>query len=403
MKEILKIVGFVVLIILFLPIYLGGKIPESIEEYLVLLLVAIVLILFILFFLCTNNSGKERNITATKKPEVNTSKPTNIFNNKVSIKDKETYNTYTPHTIKVDTSQIIIQKKVSTETENVPNKVKTIKRKSTLTIKQRCALLKVAINFCYCSPKRLYLLEGQYEILLKFTEALKLKENHLLRCIHEIAESSFMILEGSTKTLDYYEVVKTIHQDEPFTQFINTCDKLLNLLDSLNQEQLETECYAYLVFPEILKDIGFTQEEIDKINHGEIIYRFKKECKVTKTKEIKIEPLPVVKESFPVSKEQMAIFKENWTLLQFRERFGIEDRIEDRTNHTRKEVYKVCIFVNGSKETEVEFSNSLGYPSIDEIKKKEKELMVGLSDYGNYKLYDNKITPMVKISVDSFL
>lgn len=403
MKETLKIIVSAVLIILFLPIYLGGKIPESIEEYLVLLLVAIVLILFILFFLCTNSSGKKRNITTTKKPEINTLKPTNIFNNKVSIKDKETCNTYTSSTTKIDTSQNIIQKKVNTETNNVPNKVKITKRKITLTIKQRCALLKVAVNFCYCSSERLYLWKEQYEILLEFTKTLKLKEDHLFRCIHEISESFFISSDNNVKTSDYYEVVKTIHQDEPFIQFINTCDKLLNLLDSLSQEQLETECYAYLVFSEILKDIGFTQEEIDKINHEEIIYRFKKECKVTKTEEVKIEPLPVVKESFPVSKEQMAIFKENWTLLQFRERFGIEDRIEDRTNHTRKEVYKICIFVNGSKETEVGFSNSLEHPSIDEIKKREKELMIGLSDYGNYKLYDNKITPMVKISVDSFL
>mgnify|MGYP004549931999 CR=1 FL=1 len=397
MKETLKIVCFAVLIILFLPIYIGGRIPESIEGYFAELLVVIVLILLILFFLCINDSGKKKNIKTTKKPDINTSESTHIFDSKVVIKDKETCSTYTPPTTKVGTSQTIIQKKVSAETENVPNKVKTTKRKSTLTIKQRCALLKVAVDFCHCSPERHYLWKGQYEILLEFTKTLKLKEDHLLRCIHEVSESFFMSSEDSVKTSDYYEVVKTIHQDEPFIQFINTCDKLLNLLDSLSQEQLETECYAYLVFPEILRDIGFTQEEIDRINHGEVIYRFKKECKVTKTEEVKTEPLPAVKESFPVSKEQMAIFKESWTLPQFRESFGIENRIEDRTNHTRKEGYKVCIFVNGSKETEVGFSNSLGYPSIEEIQKREKELMVGLSYYGNYKLYDNKIMSMVEI------
>lgn len=399
MKETLKIVCFAVLIILFLPIYIGGRIPESIEGYLVELLVVIVLILLILFFLYINDSGKKKNITTTKKPDVVSSKPDCLFDNKVSIQDKETYRTCNLSHIKVDSLQNIIQKEASTEPENVPNKVKTTKRKSTLTIKQRCALLNVAVNFCYCSPERLYLWKGQYEILLEFTKTLKLKEDHLLKCIHEISESFFMSSDNSVKTSDYCEVVKTIHQDEPFIQFINTCDKLLNLLDSLSQEQLETECYAYLVFPEILRNIGFTQEEIDKINRGEVIYRFKKECKVTKTEEVKTEPLPAVKECFPVSKEQMAIFKENWTLQQFREKFGIEDRIEDRTNHTRKEDYKVCIFVNGSEEIEVGFSNSLGYPTIEEIQKREKELMVGLSYYGNYKLYDNKIMSMVEIPI----
>lgn len=398
MKEKLKTIGYAILIILFLPIYIGGKIPESIGEFLLEWLIIIVLFLLILLLLCLNDSGKKKNITTTEKPNINASKPNRSFDNKVAIKNKEISSTGTLFSTIINTPQNIIQKEVSTETENIPNKVKTIKRKSTLTIKQRCTLLKVAVNFCYCYPERFYLLKEQYEILLEFAKTLKLKEDHLLRGIHEIAENSSMASEDSTKTLDYYEIVKTIHQDEPFIQFINTCDKLLDLLDSLSQEQLETEYYAYLVFPEILKDIGFTQEEIDKINNGEVVYRFKKKCKIPKTEEVKTEPLLTVKECFPVSKEQMVIFKENWTLQQFRERFGTEDRIEDRINHTRKEGYKVCIFIKGSKETEVGFSNSLGYPTIEEIQKREKELMIGLSDYGNYKLYDNKITPIVNIS-----
>lgn len=400
MKEKLKTIGSAILIILFLPIYIGGKIPESIGEFLLEWLVIIMLFLLILLLLCLNDSGKKKNITTTKKPNINASKPNCPLDNKVVIKNKEISSTGILSSTIVNTPQNITQKEVSTETENMPNKVKTIKRKSTLTIKQRCALLKVAVNFCYCSPERLYLLKEQYEILLEFAKTLKLKEDHLLRGIHEIAENSSMASEDSTKTLDYCEIVKNIHQDKPFIQFINTCNKLLNLLDSLNQEQLETEYYAYLVFPKILKDIGFTQEEIDKINNGEVVYRFKKKCKITKTEEVKTESLPTVIKSFPVSKEQMAIFKENWTLLQFRERFGTEDRVEDRINHTRKEGYKICIFIKGSKETEVGFSNSLGYPTIEEIQNREKELMVGLSDYGNYKLYDNKITPIVGVPID---
>ena len=107
-----------------------------------------------------------------------------------------------------------------------------------------------------------------------------------------------------------------------------------------------------------------------------------------------------IEEIYPVSKEQMAIFKKNWTLPQFRKEIGIEDRIESRISRGKK--YKVCIFINTSdnRKTEVGFSNSLGYPTLEEIKDREKELMVGLSEYGNYKLYDNKIVPYNELPVD---
>lgn len=261
-------------------------------------------------------------------------------------------------------------------------------------------MLKIAIDLCYCSPERLYLWKEQYKVLLEYTKALELKEEQLGSYIHEVVNRSIREPEDNVNTLDYYEVVKSIHQDESFIQLIRTCYKLLDVLETLPQEILEKEYYAYLVFPEILKNIGFTQEEIDKIEQGENVYRFTNKSTLTETKKIEIKPPAPVK-TYLVSKEQMAIFKKNWTLPQFRKEFGIENRVESKKNHTWNEDYKVCIFIKNSdgSEFEVGLSNSLGEPSIEEIQRREKELMVGLSDYGNYKLYDNKIPVLEKIDL----
>lgn len=276
--------------------------------------------------------------------------------------------------------KITYKKEVSSNNQNI------------VTIEQREALLKIAIDFCYCSPERLYLWKGQYEILLEFAKILKLEKNQLDAYIQEISGRFFRTSIDNAKTLDYYEVVKTIQQDEPFIHLINTCGKLLDFIDSLDEELTKTEYYAYLIFPKLLENIGFTQKEIKDIKYGEGIYKTRKGNSIIplgRKKEIQIP----IEQEYPVSKEQMAIFKKNWTLPQFRKEFGVENRVESRKNHTWDEDYKVCIFIKNSDSSEfdVGFSNSLREPSIEEIQRREKELMVGLSEYGRYKLYDNKI------------
>lgn len=392
MLDKLKTIGATLFGLLLFPIILGGRIPHSIQEYLVIGLVGIIVLSLIMLWACLSDSSKRRNKSNYNKTKLTYQEITHISGTKNSIKNRNAYNVSTPFS-RNNTAQNNIRKEVDIKTKDISNKQKVNQKEkeNTITLNQRKALLKVAIDFCYCSPERLYLWKGQYEILLEFTKTLRLEERQLDASILEVSERFFRT-SIDAKALDYYEVVKTIHQDEPFIQLINTCGKLLDFIDSLDDELIKTEYYAYLVFPEILKDIGFTQEEIEKIEREEEVYRFT-------DKEVKVEPLISTKEDFPVSKEQMAIFKENWTLSQFREKFGTEQKVISKTNHTRDEEYKICIFAKNSRETEVGFSNSLGNLTIDEIQKREKELMVGLSDYGNYKLYDNKIFVMTAIPI----
>ena len=234
---------------------------------------------------------------------------------------------------------------------------------------------------------------------MEFAKTLGLKEDQLDICIQEIAKGFFRT-SGDIINSDYYKVVRTITQDEPFIQLIIICGKLLDFIDSLDDELIVSESYAYLAFSKILEEIGFTKKEIEDLKYGEGIYRTRDGKNVIALQEQK-EPQTKIEQEYPVSKEQMAIFKKNWTLLQFRKEFGVEDRVESRKNHTHDEDYKVCIFIKNSDGSEfnVGFSNSLGEPSIEEIQRREKELMVGLSYYGNYKLYDNQIPVLEKVDL----
>ena len=391
MAEKLKTIGFILLLFLFLPIVVGGRIPHSIGEFLIGWVGIVVFIILVLFFLSIN--GHKENY---KKNNEHFHSEYQYSDNKIiSTIDESTNDIAISSSIHNAMIEPIASKKVNRKADIVSTK------DNILTREQVFALLKVAIDFCYCSPERLYLWKGQYEILLEFAETLKLGEEQLNLCLQEKEEILCKATVDDENIFTYYDIVKTIHQDKPFIQFIKTCIKLLDFLDSLEDDILKTEYYAYMVFPIILKDIGFTQKEIDAINYGEGVYKCKYENKTVPLKASK-ECSKLIKENYPVSKEQMAIFKKNWTLSHFRREIGIENRVESRENHTYSESYKVCIFIRNSDGNEftVGFSNSLGELSIEEIQRREKELMIGLSDYGNYKLYDNKIVPYNELSID---
>lgn len=102
---------------------------------------------------------------------------------------------------------------------------------------------------------------------------------------------------------------------------------------------------------------------------------------------------------YPVSKEQKAIFKQNWLLEDFRKKFGKKLRIENCVNGTTFKSYKCCR-IGCKGKIWISFSSSLGELSVVEILKRERELMIGLSDKGNYVLYDNKITPWENVNID---
>ncbi len=421
MRGIFSCLGVIFWIAAFIVLLSGGAASSGDAFLGALAIIGIILLIAICIDFCNKpKKTKEPSKPIGKKEEVSTEDVNldniekytpKFFNYKVdSNSSLSTSNLqeqkkaiFTTTTSKQDTS-----KKDSNEVNTIkgiasinkePQKNKLDEGISSLTIEQKYALLKVALNLSYSSPDRLYLWKEQYEILLEFTKTLRLKEDQLDICIQEIAKGFFRT-SGDNINSDYYKVVRNITQDEPFIQLITTCGKLLDFIDSLDDELLEAESYAYLAFPKILEEIGFTQKEIEDLKYGEGIYRTKDGKNIIALQEQK-EP-QIIEQEFPVSEEQMAIFKKNWTLIQFRKEFGVEDRVESRKNHTHDENYKVCIFIKNSDGSEfnVGFSNSLGEPSIEEIKRREKELMIGLSEYGNYKLYDNKIASFNSQEVD---
>lgn len=400
MIEKLKTIGSVLLGLFLLPIFLGGRIPYSIKEYLISWLGVIIFVIVILFFLYLSDFGNKKNESKYKDTKVTHSECTNVPNYKPSIKNKNTcnINAVSP---KINNAHNITKKEICIKTKEAPIKTITAQKEKEnfVTVEQKEALLKIAIDLCYCSPDRLYLWKEQYEILLEFARTLSLKKDQLDICIIEIAERIFRTSTDNINQ-DYYEIARTISQDEPFIQLINVCSKLLEFIDSLDEKLIESESYAYLVFPKILEEIGFTQKEIEDLKYGEGIYGTIDGKNIIVLQGQK-ESQTNVEQEYPVSKVQMTIFKKNWTLPQFRKEFGIEDRVESKKNHTWNEDYKVCIFIKNSdgSEFEVGFSNSLGEPSIEEIQRREKELMVGLSYYGNYKLYDNQIPVLENIDL----
>lgn len=421
MREIFSCLGVIFWIAVFIVLLSGGTVSGGGAFLGALAIIAIILLLAVCIDLCNKpKKTKEPSKPIDKIEEVSTrdvnldniEKYTpKVFNYNVDSNSslstsnlqelkKEIFATTSSKqdTSKKDSNEINISKdSTSIAKESQRNKLE--ESVFTLTIEQRCALLKIALELSYSSPDRLYLWKGQYEILLEFAKTLGLKEDQLDICIQEVAKGFFRT-SGDIINSDYYKVVRTITQDEPFIQLIIICGKLLDFIDSLDDELIVSESYAYLAFSKILEEIGFTKKEIEDLKYGEGIYRTRDGKNVIALQEQK-EPQTKIEQEYPISKEQMAIFKKNWTLPQFRKEFGAEDRVESRKNHTHDEDYKVCIFIKNSDGSEfsVGFSNSLGEPSIEEIQRREKELMVGLSYYGNYKLYDNQIPVLEKVDL----
>lgn len=421
MREIFSCLGVIFWIAVFIVLLSGDAISGGGAFLGALAIIAIILLLAVCIDLCNKpKKTKEPSKPIDKIEEVSTrdvnlgniEKYTpKVFNYNVDSNSslstsnlqelkKEIFVTTSSKqdTSKKDSNEINISKdSTSIAKESQRNKLK--EGVFSLTIEQRCALLKVALELSYSSSDRLYLWKGQYKILLEFARTLRLKEGQLDTCIQEIAKGFFRT-SGDKINSNYYEVVRAITQDEPFIQLIIICGKLLDFIDSLDDELIVSESYAYLAFSKILEEIGFTKKEIEDLKYGEGIYRTRDGKNVIALQEQK-EPQTKIEQEYPVSKEQMAIFKKNWTLPQFRKEFGVEDRVESRKNHTHDEDYKVCIFIKNSDGSEfnVGFSNSLGESSIDEIQRREKELMVGLSYYGNYKLYDNQIPVLEKVDL----
>lgn len=393
MIEKLKTIGSVLLGLLLLPIVFGGRIPKSIGEYLLEVVALVICILLVLSFLFFKDSRKKRSNSSRNDTKVICPEPTvPTIKNSIEKNTKYIDISITKNTTSQDSNKIEIKNNYKNTSNN-----KNCDNSQSNLIDQKIAILKVV----FWLTREEIVITNKKKIE-QFINLFSIKLG--LHCTY-----GFIVMPTISDIDKYVKTIKSIQDDKLLLMFINACRKVI---------YLESDICIWTPhdYEMILVDLGFSKENIQtlrvlyntkelqtiyvlpKRNYNKPIESQEKEKKV---KEVKKAEFPQLIEEYPVSKEQMAIFEKNWTLSQFRKEFGIEDRVESKKNHTWNEDYKVCIFIKNSddSEFEVRLSNSLGEPSIGEIQRREKELMVGLSDYGNYKLYDNKIPVLEKINL----
>lgn len=394
MIEKLKTIGSVLLGLLLLPIVFGGRIPKSIGEYLLEVVALVICILLVLSFLFSKDSRKKRSNSSRNGTKVICPEPTVSAIKKPVKKSTKYINT---SITKNTTSQGSNKIEIKNNYKNTSNNKNCDNSQSNL-IDKKIAILKVV----FWLTREEIVITNKKKIE-QFINLFSIKLG--LHCTY-----SFIVMPTISDIDKYVKTIKSIQDGKLLLMFINACRKVIYL-------ESDICIWAPHDYEMILVNLGFSKEDIQTLkalyytkelqtiyilpkrrNYNKPIESQEKEEEV---KEIKKTEYPQLIEEYPVYKEQMTIFKKNWTLPQFRKEFSIEDRVESKKNHTWNEDYKVCIFITNSdgSEFEVGLSNSLGEPSIEEIQRREKELMVGLSDYGNYKLYDNKIPVLEKIDL----
>lgn len=222
-----------------------------------------------------------------------------------------------------------------------------------LSIEQRCALLNAAASL-YTTDNMPNNRQEAKQVLVEFMQLLGLKDEHLTYCIHH--QSWF-------DRKKYIDVMKTIQKDNPFIQFICTCKELIDLGES--------NMFINYTFTRILKDVGFSQEDIYSIVKGKYNYRFDS----------------VVQEE-PVEEINSSILQ-SWSLLEFAKNY-VKMKVGTFVNSNTGEEFKSCMFLKKDGTYDyVGFHSQLGELTSAEISKRKKELKVGLTESGKYVLYDH--------------
>lgn len=222
-----------------------------------------------------------------------------------------------------------------------------------LSIEQKCALLNAAASL-YTTDNMPNNRQEAKQVLVEFMQLLGLKDEHLTYCIHH--QSWF-------DRKKYIDVMKTIQKDNPFIQFICTCKELIDLGGD--------NMFINYTFTRILKDIGFSQEDIYTIVKGKYNYRFDN----------------VVEEEY--AEETNTSILQSWSLLEFAKNY-VKMQVGDFVNSNTGKEFKSCMFLkeDGSYDY-VGFHSQLGELTPAEITKRKKELKVGLTQSGKYVLYNH--------------
>ena len=224
---------------------------------------------------------------------------------------------------------------------------------NTLSVEQKCALLNAAVSL-YTTDNMPNNRQEAKQVLVEFMQLLGLKDEHLIYCIHH---------QTWLDRKKYINVMKTIQKDGPFIQFIYTCKVLINLGDS--------NMFINYTFTRILKDIGFSQEDIYAIVKGKYNYKFDS----------------VVEEES--AEETNTSILQSWSLLEFAKNH-VKMQVGTFVNSNTGEEFKSCMFLKKDGTYDyVGFHSQLGVLTPAEISKRKKELKVGLTNSGKYILYDH--------------
>lgn len=222
-----------------------------------------------------------------------------------------------------------------------------------LSIEQRCALLNAATSL-YTIDNMPNNRQEAEQVLVEFMQLLGLKDEHLTYCIHH---------QSWLDRKKYIDIMKTIKKDGPFIQFICTCKELIDLGGD--------NMFINYTFTRILKDVGFSQEDIYDIAKGKYNYRFDS----------------VVQEE-PVEETNSSILQ-SWSLLEFAKNY-VKMKVGTFVNSNTGEEFKSCMFLKKDGTYDyVGFHSQLSKLTSAEISKRKKKLKVGLTESGKYVLYDH--------------
>lgn len=224
---------------------------------------------------------------------------------------------------------------------------------NTLSVEQKCALLNAASSL-YTTDNMPNNRQEAKQVLFDFMHLLGLKDENLTYCIHH---------QSWLDRKKYIDIMKTIQKDGPFIQFICTCKVLISLGES--------NMFINYIFTRILKDVGFSQEDIYAIVKGKYNYRFNS----------------AVQEE-PVEETNSSILQ-SWSLLEFAKNY-VKMKVGTFVNSNTGENFKSCMFLKKDGTYDyVGFHSQLGELTPTEISERKKELKVGLTESGKYVLYDH--------------
>lgn len=225
---------------------------------------------------------------------------------------------------------------------------------TSLSVEQRRALLNAATSLCTTDNMPNNRQEAK-QVLVEFMHLLGLKDEHLTYCIQH---------QSWLDRKKYLDSIKTIQKDGPFIQFICTCKELIDLGGD--------NMFINYTFTRILKDVGFSQEDVYDIVKGNYNYRFNYKAA----------------EEGCIEENNTSILQ-SWSLLEFAKNYA-KMQVGNFVNSNTGEEFKSCMFIkeDGSYDY-VGFHSQLGELTPAEISERKKELKVGLTQSGKYVLYDH--------------